>query len=337
MLKAGIVGAGNIATNRHVPAIRSRDDVKLSAVYTERTDPNFPSETKVVRSISELCQHVDIVHICSPPWVHVEQAQTALEHDVAVLSEKPMATSLSDARQLKKTVSESDSVYGVVHNFLFTHAMQRFKKIVGDTITSAHAVQYATTEFNIERHSTEWFDRLPGGMFWDEAPHMVYILRDLLGELKAGDAGASGGTVGPQTYSDLHASLQSGYERASITMRHAQPITEWWVVASTPSKTVAMDIFRGMVVEIPGDSKFERFARIPRLVLTGAMELATASVRYLWDRRQYPMPPAGFPELYDQFLIAVKNNDVDPPATAADGLSTIKILNDIATEAEFQV
>jgi predicted dehydrogenase len=309
--------------------------VKLSAVYSKNVGSEFPSKVTVVQSVSELCKQSDIVHICSPPWVHAEQARKALDYGVSVLSEKPMALSGSEAEALRKIAAESDGVYGLVHNFLFTRAFERFRTAIDGPITSAHAVQYATTEFNIDRHGEEWFDRLPGGMFWDEAPHMIYLLRDLLGELSVNSANAFGYAVGPQQYSDLYTSLVSSGMRGSITMRHDQPLTEWWLLVNTPTKSVAMDIFRGIVIKMLGKSRIERFLRIPRLIVDSTLELTNAAIRYLWDRRKYPMPSAGFPQLYDRFVSAVKNGTVSPPVTASDGVSTIRTMERIASQAEF--
>ncbi len=67
---------------------------------------------------------LDAVSIATPHHLHAEQAIAAAETGVAVISEKPMASSLTEADAILAAVQRSGVPYTVVHNFLFSLPMQ---------------------------------------------------------------------------------------------------------------------------------------------------------------------------------------------------------------------
>ena len=108
MLKAAIIGCGGIS-QVHGWAINNIKNAELSLVcdidydkakclsekYTEGC-------AKVTTDWYELCDSdIDVVHICTPHYLHVPMALELLRHEKAVFMEKPCAISAGEFMQLK--------------------------------------------------------------------------------------------------------------------------------------------------------------------------------------------------------------------------------------------
>lgn len=105
MYRACIVGTGSIAA-AHARAYDATDvKRRASLVAVQDIDRDraaaFAEEngiTGVVDDLDELLEHYspDLVHICTPPALHVDQTLRALRAGAWVLCEKPMVGSLAD-------------------------------------------------------------------------------------------------------------------------------------------------------------------------------------------------------------------------------------------------
>ncbi len=117
-LKIGIVGAGNIANNAHLPAYK---DCK-NAVPTAICDINFERAQETARkhgigqvyaSVEEMLEKADIdaVDICTWNNAHAPACIAAAKAGKHVLCEKPLALNLSQALEMKKVVEEAGVVF----------------------------------------------------------------------------------------------------------------------------------------------------------------------------------------------------------------------------------
>nr|WP_188188203.1 Gfo/Idh/MocA family oxidoreductase [Nonomuraea sp. SYSU D8015] len=104
MIRVAIVGAGAIAVHSHVPAVRDhRDRAELVAVVDvdQVRAKSFAAEHGVPAAYTELgemlaAERPDLVLICTPPHLHVEQAIAALRAGAWVWCEKPATLSLAE-------------------------------------------------------------------------------------------------------------------------------------------------------------------------------------------------------------------------------------------------
>jgi predicted dehydrogenase len=85
-------------------------------------------------SVDELIQRndVDVVHVCTPPGVHLEQVTAVLEAGKHVVSEKPLATSSADARKLLDLAEAQGVVHAVTYNYRFYPMLQAMRTAVAD-------------------------------------------------------------------------------------------------------------------------------------------------------------------------------------------------------------
>ena len=119
--KAGVIGTGFIG-QVHIETIRRLGNAQVVAL----TDKVSPKETAEKLNIPHWftdykemidTMDLDIIHICTPNNTHFEIAMYALEHGVNVLCEKPMTTSVDDAKKLVQKAEETGLVAAInFHN-----------------------------------------------------------------------------------------------------------------------------------------------------------------------------------------------------------------------------
>ena len=73
---------------------------------------------------------VDVFYNLGPNFMHVEPSVAALENDVYVLSEKPLAPTLDGAGRMVEAASESGAIAGCAFNYRFIPAIQYAKGLI---------------------------------------------------------------------------------------------------------------------------------------------------------------------------------------------------------------
>ncbi|HWD60960.1 MAG TPA: Gfo/Idh/MocA family oxidoreductase [Humibacter sp.] len=125
-LRIGIVGTGGIA-RVHAENVRRLEgrarivgacDIELDRVTEFQSAWDVPVGTT---SLDELLDTVelDIVHLCSPPGLHKEQAITALRRGIHVLSEKPPALSLAELDEIAQAERAGGAQFATVSQHRF--------------------------------------------------------------------------------------------------------------------------------------------------------------------------------------------------------------------------
>ena len=145
-MKTAIVGAGVIGTiharilseqGRSICAICDTDEGKARSL-AKASAPN----ARIYADYADMLAHeeIDVVHICTPHYLHVGQAIYALERGVNVLCEKPMCAHPDELSVILEAEKRTGAKFGVVHQnrynaaTLFALDFLRERKV-----TSGHA------------------------------------------------------------------------------------------------------------------------------------------------------------------------------------------------------
>ncbi|EGQ4075104.1 TPA: Gfo/Idh/MocA family oxidoreductase [Staphylococcus pseudintermedius] len=108
-IKVGIIGCGGIANGKHLPSLAQIDDVEIVAFCDIDIEKAKIAATtfgtvnaKVYQDYQELLkdQTIDVVHICTPNYLHCDMTVHALEANKHVMCEKPMAKTTTEAQQM---------------------------------------------------------------------------------------------------------------------------------------------------------------------------------------------------------------------------------------------
>ena len=140
MLRIAIVGTGNIS-HSHIQgylAMGKRCDiVALVDIYPEKAEEKKARyglhHARVYSSHQQMlaCEtQLDIVDVCTPPYVHAEITIDALASGKHVLCEKPMAASLEECDRMIAAQQRSGKILSIIAQNRFTDALWRLKAAV---------------------------------------------------------------------------------------------------------------------------------------------------------------------------------------------------------------
>ena len=201
VLDVGLVGCGGIVRSVHAPAYDALPDLmRVTAV----ADPVAENRDEVGARFSVPASRryadyrdmlagaaLDAVVLATPHHMHVYNAVDAASAGVAVISEKPMATSLEESDAILEAVRRAGVPYTVVHNLLFSAGMMRARAIrqqgeLGTLVLGraqslfAKAPDFATAA---REPGQVWRAQRSagGGCAIDSAYHEVYCLEALVG------------------------------------------------------------------------------------------------------------------------------------------------------------
>ena len=181
--RIGIIGYGGFGQFLH----RAWDPLKQVVVTAAAdTDPGRDpgSPVRFYRRWEELTADpdVEIVVIATPPFTHADMACEALRRGKQVLIEKPMATSLEDARRIMDLRDSTGQVAGIDYMLRFNPLVEALAAITHSGVLGelrrAVVENYAQDEILPQDH---WFwDReLSGGILVEHGVHFFDLINGL--------------------------------------------------------------------------------------------------------------------------------------------------------------
>ncbi|MBD1380734.1 Gfo/Idh/MocA family protein [Metabacillus arenae] len=135
-LRIGIIGAGGIATNRHIPAflqlieactITAVSDVNEVRAKEVAATYDIPHVSK---NYEEIFEHVDAVCICTPNKFHAEITIAALNAGLHVLCEKPMALKTEECDAMLQASKRANKVLAIAYHYRFMKEAQAAKMMM---------------------------------------------------------------------------------------------------------------------------------------------------------------------------------------------------------------
>ena len=145
-MKVGIIGMGAIGPI-HINALKARGQeiVALCDVETtkcEKANEKFGLTAKIYANYKEMLdgEQLDVIHICTPHYLHAEMICEGLKRNIHVLCEKPLAINEEQLEKIEKAVGTSTAQLGVCFQNHFNAAVLYVKDFLkGKEITSASA------------------------------------------------------------------------------------------------------------------------------------------------------------------------------------------------------
>lgn len=192
-LRVGLIGAGYIG-GLHAGVLARDERVAITAIYdavAEHADRLAEStRSEIANSVAELIEAVDAVFITTPNTKHSAIAQAAIDAGKHVFCEKPVSTSIEEARVILNAASGSKSVFQVGHNRRFAPVYTMLKQMLSKSGTphSAHVKMNRGELIN-----PKWVGdpQVTGGFLYETPIHMFDMMRFLFGEVSSLDAAGS--------------------------------------------------------------------------------------------------------------------------------------------------
>lgn len=178
-IKVGIVGCGywgpnlirNFAVCPQTEVVAACDS---SPARLEAIGRTFPHVTRVGTLDELLALGLDAVAIATPVLTHYPLAEQCLNAGLHVLVEKPLASSVPEARALIELAARRGRVLMVDHTYLFSNAVHRIKAIVdAGELGDLYYVDSVRINLGLFQHDIN--------VVWDLAPHDLSIVDHVLG------------------------------------------------------------------------------------------------------------------------------------------------------------
>lgn len=182
-LRAGVVGLGKQALEDHIPGLHASDSAELIAVCDE--DPEVVREQQYQHRVQGYtdfremfkAEELDLVVVCVPHHVGREVIETAAEHTVHILKEKPFATTMQEARDLAEVCERAGVQLMVTLQRRFNPIYTSFTQLA-DQIGAPFVVDAQYT-LHIDDPSDGWRGRSSqagGGCIIDMGYHLVDMI-----------------------------------------------------------------------------------------------------------------------------------------------------------------
>ena len=186
--RIGIVGAGKIVENAHLPALLGRNDITVEWVadkldaHSERVAKMF--SVKCI-PISQACKRIDGIDLCLlaiPYGVRNEYLSACAANHVAVYVEKPLAKTVDEHERLIKSIGTNRLAVGFQRRYYNSVAILRdlIRSRVFGTLKSAsvHLQNYSLTSGG-GRYITD-ASISGGGITIEVGIHLLDVVVDLL-------------------------------------------------------------------------------------------------------------------------------------------------------------
>lgn len=195
-VRYGFIGAGAIAQRRHLPEAQTNPHSKIIAIADVAADRlkdvagyfNATAYTDYRQMLADA--DIDVVVVAGPNSLHAQMTIDALAAGKHVLCEKPMATTLDEARAMIEAAEKSKRRLMVTMNQRFMSHHVRAKKIIesgllGKPLTFRTVFAHSGPEnWSVEGLETWFFNKGAAGVgvLGDLGVHKIDLMRWLIGE-----------------------------------------------------------------------------------------------------------------------------------------------------------
>jgi len=265
VLRAAAVGLGWVCCQRHLPimdrstaydvaGVIDRHPGRAREVAQCRGYKNF-AETDRLADVDWLAD-VDVVVVGAAPMAHYDLVSQALALGKHVLTEKPFAMAVGEGEALADKARCLGLGLGIVHNFQFARSTRRLLDDMADgligELRSVEGVQLG----NPRRRLPTWYEQLPLGLFYDESPHLLYLVHKIVGDdltlLRADCFADRQGQTTPALIDILY---RAQGQNIPVTVRcnFDSPVSEWYLLVHGDRALGIVDLFRDIYVRLPND------------------------------------------------------------------------------------
>jgi len=197
MLNWIVVGIGDIAIRRVIPAIQAEPRSQLYGLITRDPAKAAALHTRVWSSLEEsladsgarddAANEAQAVYIATPVFLHAPQTIQSFRAGRHVLCEKPLAMNLAEARLMLQASQEAGKTFGVAYYRRFYPKVQRAKQLLAAGAIGKPVLAELTCHMWLDGSESErnWLidpAKAGGGPLYDIASHRIDVLNYLFGQ-----------------------------------------------------------------------------------------------------------------------------------------------------------
>jgi predicted dehydrogenase len=215
----------------HAPLIEAVDGLELSAVLTRSPERatsarQAHSGVRVVEDVGALLEDIDVLVVATPNRTHAEIAAAGLERGLAVVVDKPLATTVEDGRRLV----DAPGHLTVFHNRRWDGDFLTLRRLVAEgALGDVFRLESRVERFRPEVKSATWRESADaaegGGLLLDLGPHLVDQALQLFGPPVSVYGELHRRRPGAQVEDDVFVALEhAGGERSHLWMSAVAPL-----------------------------------------------------------------------------------------------------------------
>jgi predicted dehydrogenase len=194
-LNCAIIGCGRIFST-HADAILKCTDANLYAVCDsdkERAEKAAKKyQCKAFYDYKDLLNDklIDVVHICTPNYLHAAMAIDAMQHGKHVFTEKPMAITVSEAQKMIEVSEDTGKLLGVCFQNRYNTTSIKVKELLTSGKVGKVLGGRAFMTWNRDREyyaSDAWrgtWDQEGGGALINQAIHTLDLIQWFIGDVE---------------------------------------------------------------------------------------------------------------------------------------------------------
>jgi predicted dehydrogenase len=311
--RGAVIGAGGIARQSHLPALRDAPAVRARVDVVALVDsaPDVPPVDGIplLAGREQLDEtRIDFIDICTPTASHLELTLWGLERGYHVVCEKPVALTRDEADRIALAARAHRRIVMPCHQYRYNPVWMRVKQwlregAIGRWHLAELSVHRMAADPGRGAAATPWRGTSAagrGGVLLDHGTHLIYQLLDVAG-LPAAVSGWTG-RLRHQGYEvEDTASLHFEYPERLVTMFFT------WAARARESR-IRFIGDAGAIEWVGGELRLERGGQVERHDYSAELE---KSAYQRW-----------FARLFESFVAALDRDD--PAAEAAPHLADIR-------------
>lgn len=188
-IKLGLIGCGRIS-QKHIEGLKVHSsNIELSSICDKHIEKlekaKKETDCNIYTSLDEMIENekLDLVSIATPNGTHAEIALKMLKQKINVITEKPMALSVSDAEQMIETAKINDVKLFVVHQNRLNDTIINLKQALDE---NRFGKIFMITSNVFWQRPQEYYDKdatwhgtkdMDGGAFMTQASHYVDLMQ----------------------------------------------------------------------------------------------------------------------------------------------------------------
>jgi 1,5-anhydro-D-fructose reductase (1,5-anhydro-D-mannitol-forming) len=191
MLNWIVVGIGDIAIRRVIPAIQAEPRSRLYGVVTRDPAKAAALHTRVWSSLEEALadpsSEAQAVYLATPVFLHAPQTLQSFRAGRHALCEKPLAMNLAEAQSMLQASKDAEKTFGVAYYRRFYPKVQRAKQLLEAGAIGKPVLAELTCHMWLDGTESErnWLvdpAKAGGGPLYDIASHRIDVLNYLFGQ-----------------------------------------------------------------------------------------------------------------------------------------------------------
>lgn len=188
MLNWIVIGIGDIATRRVIPAIQAEPRSRLYGLVTRDPAKAAPYGVRAWGTLDEALtdRAIDAVYVGTPVFLHAPQTIQSLRAGKHVVCEKPMAINEAEARTMLEAAEHSGKTLGIAYYRRCYPKVQRAKQLLESGAIGKPVIAELTCHAWFDgQGSRSWLvdpSQAGGGPLFDIASHRIDVLNFLFGQ-----------------------------------------------------------------------------------------------------------------------------------------------------------